>query len=88
MVKQISPTVQLKRVLKSESLKSSKSMTMSLNTFKKLSSMLLTKHDDIVINEALRQFHEADKNGVKMEFSRGKTRAKINKNIEDYKAEI
>ena len=61
---------------------------MSLNTFKKLSSMLLSKHDDIVINEALRQFHEADKNGVKMEYSRGKTRAKINKNIEDYKAHV
>ena len=63
--------------------------------------MLLSKQDDIVINEALRQFHEAqrrraahekaakdsgheaDKNAVKMEYSRGKTRAKINKNIED-----
>ena len=67
----VSSIVNLKRILAIESSKSSKnifigqnidftkSMTMTLKVFKKLSSLMLTKADNTTIDVAVRMYHEA-----------------------------
>ena len=84
-----SSIVSLKKILAIESSKSSKNMVMSLKVFKKMSSLMLSKADNTTIDVAVRLYHEAVKNGVKMtEFSKSKTSLQSQKNVEAYQNEI